>query len=669
MRVVLFLVLAACSVESKHPSIDAGVPTDAPPDSPGDSSAPDTMITQQPAAFSNTAMATFAFTSTDPAATFQCSLDREPMTTCTSPVSRTLADGPHGFVVRAVDSLGNPDDTPAEVQWMIDTVSPDTTITEKPALADNSVTVRFDFTSNEMNVSFECSIDNASFTQCHSGDSFGPLGDGTHTFSVRAKDRAGNVDATPAAYAWTIDTSTPDTEIDSGPDGPVASTTATFTFTSPDAGAGATFSCALDGAAFVTCSSPQTYNNLAEASHRFAVRVKDAVGNSDPTPATRDWIVDLTAPTTSITSGPTGTVASASASFTFTSNESDVTFQCQLDAAGFSACTSPATYMMLGQGNHLFSVRATDAANHTDATAATRSWKVDTIAPNVAITGGPANASTSGPRVTFTFTNTEGATLCSFDSAPLAACTSPVSTNLPAGMHSFRVQATDAAGNMGADTRAWTVACAAPTTAGAAGLLHLDDVGQTVANAVTGGADAVLGNDMTVEPADPSSTAGRFGTALAFDPVQMDHVSWPALLGATAAFTLEIWANADANAGTHDIFVSGDGRIALRETAVSPTTVRFSLTVDDGTGPATTVNSAVVTAGSWHHVLGSLAQPTLRLWVDGVRTELGGINEMTAPSLDSATLGGNYSGSLDELWLAQTAITTDDAALQRYCPL
>src|SRR6185436_20956259 len=100
--------------------------------------------------------------------------------------------------------------------------------------------------------------------------------------------------------------------------------------------------------------------------HTFAVRVRDAVGNLDPTPATRSWTVDLTPPTTTIVSGPTGTVPMASASLTFTSSEVGSTFACSLDGAPFAACTSPAGLTGLGQGAHTFAVRATDAAGHVD---------------------------------------------------------------------------------------------------------------------------------------------------------------------------------------------------------------------------------------------------------------------------------------------------------------
>jgi hypothetical protein len=364
-------------------------------------------------------------------------------------------------------------------------------------------------------------------------------------------------------------------------------------------------------------------------------------------------------------------VPSASATFTFTANETDVTFACSVDNGAFQACTSPFTLMQLAQGSHTFAVRATDSAGHTDPSPATRSWTVDTVAPDITFTAAPANGSTSGPRVTFAFTTSEGTPSCSLDSAPFAACTSPRSFSLPAGAHQFRVRATDAAGNVTTETIAWTVACAAPTVAGAAGLLHLDDGAQIQLNAVAGGVDATLGADATVEPIDPAPVAGRFDGGLSFDALDGDLVAWPAALGATSAFTIEMWVRPDAPANMREVFASGDGRIAVRVTAASPTTVRFSVAVvETGTTAQTRIaTSAAVTAGDWHHVLASLQGATLRLWVDGVRTESTGVDLGTPAALDAIQLGGNYSGSLDEVWIAQTAITADDAALARYCPL
>ena len=648
--------LAACSVADKHPSTGGPTPDGDVPI--GGDGIPDTTITEAPPAFAPSGTATFKFTASIADVTFECSVDGETNVACSSPYTRVLPDGAHTFSVRAINKAGKGDATPAEHVWMIDTVSPNTMFTEVPPAADNSVMVRFGFRSSEDNVTFDCSLDSGTYIACESEQQFGPIGDGSHSFAVRAHDRAGNVDASPAVYAWSVDTSTPDTELVSGPIGATGSTSASFTFISPDAGPGAMFECALDGGNFVGCSSPYSAANLAEGAHTFQVRVRDAVGNVDPTPATRTWTVDLSAPDTTIDSGPIGTVRMMTAAFTFSASEMNVTFECNLDAGGYAPCTSPANYSALAQGVHTFAVRATDAAMHVDASPATRTWTVDTIPPDVMFTSGPAEGATSGPRVAFGFTASEGALECSVDGAVFAACASPFAANIPAGAHSFRVRATDVAGNTTMATRNWTVTCDPPSTAGAAGLLHLDDSGQVLANA-TGGAAATLGATAMAEPSDPAFGTGRFGGGVTFANMQL--VAWPAALGAMSDLTIELWVRPDATAGAHDLVTSGDGRAAIRVAAVSPTTVRFTATIGG------TATSAAVAAGAWHHVIASKTGSTVRLWVDGVRTEASGGGQ--APSLDAIQLGGNYSGSIDEVWIAQTAIADDESALARYCPL
>ena len=84
--------------------------------------------------------------------------------------------------------------------------------------------------------------------------------------------------------------------------------------------------------------------------------------------------VDTTPPETTIDSGPTGTVSASSVSFAFSSSEAGGTFECKLDGAAHSACTSPKDYTNLSNGSHTFEVRATDAAGNTDATPATRTF-------------------------------------------------------------------------------------------------------------------------------------------------------------------------------------------------------------------------------------------------------------------------------------------------------
>jgi len=663
MRALILIFGVACQVPDKR----------APGDGGSDGSNPtgpvDTTITSAPPEFSNDATASFEFKSNYPSARFECRIDGLPPAACTSPFVVPLPDGSHSFSVRALDGADRDDETPAEHLWTIDTVQPNTTLTLTPPAADNSTMVHFEFTSNEENVTFECSLDNAAYVPCRSGDAFGPIGDGAHAFAARAKDRATNIDASPAIFAWSVDTSTPDTQILTGPSGATAIASASFTFDSPDAGAGATFQCSLDASAFAACVSPQDYAGLAEGSHTFAVRVRDSVGNFDPTPATRTWTVDATPPDTHITSGPTGAVGVASAMFTFTSTEPNATFTCSLDGGAMAACTSPYSAMMLPQGPHTFAVAAIDGAGNVDATPATASWTVDTVAPDLAIVAGPNDGEVVGPRVIFMFTLSEGSATCAIDAAAPAPCASPVGYNLPAGMHAFTVSAIDAAGNATSASRTFTVACTPADATGAVGLLHLDDTGQILANA-TGGANATLGPTDQAELQDPSSTTGRFGAALAFDALAGDIVAWPLAGAATATFSLETWVYPNALAGTRTLAITGDGSIAIKVTADTATTVKISATVMGSGGVAYTATSASVAANTWHWVLVSLQEPTLRLWVDGVRSETGNVRlSGTTLSLASLQLGGNYGGVLDEVWVSQGAITTEEAALQRYCPL
>jgi N-acetylneuraminic acid mutarotase len=102
---------------------------------------------------------------------------------------------------------------------------------------------------------------------------------------------------TPPGETPPKDTTPPDTGITSGPYGRVAASFATFRFSSTEAGS--SFECRLDGGSFGPCSSPKSYGGLANGTHTFQVRARDAAGNVDPTPAGRSWIVDTTKPTIS----------------------------------------------------------------------------------------------------------------------------------------------------------------------------------------------------------------------------------------------------------------------------------------------------------------------------------------------------------------------------------
>jgi hypothetical protein len=73
-------------------------------------------ITSRPKAKTTKAKATFAFTSSNPGSTFQCSLDGAPFAACASPYTVKVKKGQHSFAVRALDAAGHVG-SPATASW------------------------------------------------------------------------------------------------------------------------------------------------------------------------------------------------------------------------------------------------------------------------------------------------------------------------------------------------------------------------------------------------------------------------------------------------------------------------------------------------------------------------------------------------------------------------
>jgi len=140
--------------------------------------------------------------------------------------------------------------------------------------------------------------------------------------------------------------------------------------------------------------------------------------------------------------------------FAFSDTVATASFQCSLDGAAYSACTSPSTTAALADGSHTFAVEAVDASNRTS-NPTQYSWTIDTVAPPApTITSKPAATVASGS-ASFGFSDTEaGAAFeCQLDGAAFASCTSPAAySGLATGQHTFAVRARDAAGNASAAT-------------------------------------------------------------------------------------------------------------------------------------------------------------------------------------------------------------------------
>jgi hypothetical protein len=90
-----------------------------------------------------------------------------------------------------------------------------------------------------------------------------------------------------------VDTTAPNTQIDTKPTDPSKDTLAAFTYSANES---STFECQVDGGAYGACASPYT---LAAGLHTFGVVATDLAGNKDASPASYSWTIDTTPPTVS----------------------------------------------------------------------------------------------------------------------------------------------------------------------------------------------------------------------------------------------------------------------------------------------------------------------------------------------------------------------------------
>jgi hypothetical protein len=407
-----------------------------------------------------------------------CGTFGAPTTIPGTPNQSGLATGCYEYTLTGTDNVGNAVAIRTTVK--VDTDNPSVSLANPGTPLAGTVSLgasASDGTTSVAQVAFERSPAGAGTWTTISTDSSAPfsaswntgsVSDGLYDLRAVATDAAGNT-SVDVVTNREVDNTAPQTTIDSSPADPSNNATPSFSFSSNEAGS--TFQCRIDGGSWTSCTSPDTISPaLAEGSHTFDVRATDAAGNTDASPATTTWTVDLTAPVTSLGSGPGSPSNITTPSFTFSSNEPGSIFQCRIDGGGWSACSSPYTVApALAEGTHTFDVRAIDPAGNADATPASQTWTIDVTAPNTTIDSAPNNPS-NNTTPTFAFSASEpGSTFeCRIDGGSWTPCTSPdtISPPLGAGSHTFDVRATDLAGNTDGTPAGstWTIDLTPPNT-------------------------------------------------------------------------------------------------------------------------------------------------------------------------------------------------------------
>ncbi len=122
-----------------------------------------------------------------------------------SPVSRRRDSFKYRGTARGSEGVPSTVTVKVTAHALVDKKAPNTRITGTPPTATSSRIARFKFSSTERGSQFQCKPDwKKGWSSCRSPTTYTQLRPGRHTFLVRAVDKAGNVDRTPAKKVWTV---------------------------------------------------------------------------------------------------------------------------------------------------------------------------------------------------------------------------------------------------------------------------------------------------------------------------------------------------------------------------------------------------------------------------------------------------------------------------------
>ena len=402
----------------------------------------------------------------------------------------TLADGNHAFSSQAVDAAGNTSAASAVLNVTVDTVAPGApTVTsfspDSNVLGDgitnvNHVTLTGAAAAGSTVQVFDGATLIGTATANASGAwSFatGTLADGSHAFTSKAVDAAGNVSAASMALNVTIDTVAPiaPTVTSFSPDSNVVGdgiTNVNHVTLTGAAAAGSTVQ-VFDGATLIGTATANTSGawsfatgTLADGSHAFTSKAMDTAGNVSATSAALNVTVDTVAPVApTVTSfSPDSNVVgdgitnvnhvtltgAAAAGSTVQVFDGVTLIGTATASAGGAWSFATAT---LVDGNHAFIGKVVDVAGNSSISTALN-VNVDTIAPTAPVivsdilsssTSVTVNGTAEAGSIVKLF---EGSTLLGTGVADASGNWNINSGSLAAGSHDFTATATDSAGNV-----------------------------------------------------------------------------------------------------------------------------------------------------------------------------------------------------------------------------
>ncbi len=319
----------------------------------------------------------------------------------------------------------------------------------------------------------ECAgIDSLDFQPCSSLVSKAIPQENSYVFSVRAKDRAGNVSET-ANHSWLVDWTPPIVTLNETPPVVTGSDSAKFTLSATDN---------LAGIKDIVCFQPVTNQEvsckngafelsaLADGNYTTRMKAIDKAGNTSDWKEYK-WRVDLTAPSITLVSTPNPFDNRLSAKFEFEGkdgNDPVTAFKCRIDSGSFQACSSGSNYPV-SAGSRKFEVVAVDGVGNTSVPAA-YSWLVDNQVPVVTWISTPGQySSDQNPKLVLSASDAGGSgidkVICKLNGAPIECSNNTIAPpNLAENRYQVSVTATDKAGNSSSPlAHLWNVDRTSPT--------------------------------------------------------------------------------------------------------------------------------------------------------------------------------------------------------------
>ncbi|MEH0014221.1 BapA/Bap/LapF family large adhesin [Citrobacter portucalensis] len=465
-----------------------------------------------------------------------------------------LGQGQHNFTVVATDQAGNTGGVSSSFTIELDSIAPSIPVIS--SVQDNTAPTTGPISNGQISNESRPALSGtgevgATITVLSDGQAIGTtivgaggswsftpsaaLGNGQHTLTVTATDSAGNTSLPSGGFTYTVDTLAPTAPVitqiadDVGPlignlnngqatNDPLPTLSGTAEANSTvriyDNGSFIGFTTADGTGAWTFTPGTQ----LGNGNHALTVTATDAAGNVSPTSAGFNIVVDTVAPLAptiiqafdDVQPG-TGTLsngASTNDTRPVLSGSAEAGARVAIYDNGALLATVTATidgtweYLTttLGNGQHVFTAIATDAAGNVSPVSGGFTINVDTIAPSVPllvsvvddIAGGVFNAAlsngqlTNDARPTLNGTAEAGSTVSIYDGSTLFG-TAVVQRNnswsftpttpLANGSHTFTVTATDAAGNTSGATAGFSVVVdtTAPTQPSISSII--DDIG------------------------------------------------------------------------------------------------------------------------------------------------------------------------------------------------